>query len=62
MHNYACRFGAPSNSPKEGREEPPTNSPEGERGLTPGQSSRFKVRNLSGNHTFHLSLVTCHLD
>ena len=32
------------------RFKPPTNSPEGERWLTPGQSSRFKARSLSGNH------------
>ena len=42
MHNYACRFGAPSNSPKGGRE--------GWR--------RFKAGNLSGNHTSHFSLIT----
>ena len=40
------------------RFKPPTNSPEGERWLTPGQSSRFKARSLSGNHTYHFSLVT----
>ena len=57
MHNYACRFGAPSNSPKGGRE--------GWRRFKAGvarDKGIVQTPKLLNSQTSHLSLFTFHLD